>query len=264
MTARWWKAPFARRHAAPGVPSRRDGRKRGGDRRGEAGFTLVEMLVASAILGLVALLLVNGMRFVRKAQASADARREAVEGTVVGIGLTRGTLGRALPVFRKVENREELLFEGGEDRLRFVIVESDYLPGWPLVAYEYAFAYRGGRHLLEVRRATVDPGAPSLDGLDEAEPRALLAFAEQPRFGYYGRLRPKQPVGWQAEWREAELLPEGVRLGPAGDEPGWPDLVVTLRVNTPVSCLTRQAPQAQVQTQAAGEGGQGRGQGCGG
>lgn len=214
---------------------------------GAAGFTLVELLVATAVLGLVALLLVNGMRFVRKAIASADTRREAVEATVTGLGLAQSSISRALPVLRKVENRDELLFEGSEDRLRFVTTEPDYLPGWPLVAYEYGLSFRDGRYLLDVRRAAVDPGQPAFAGLDDAGARTLLAFPGPVRFTYYGRPKPRDAgaVGWRLEWREAELLPQAVRLGPADDAPGWPDFVVPLMVNTPAACMNSSAREVK-------------------
>ena len=224
--------------SAPADPPRGDG---------SAGFTLVELLVASAMLGLVAMLIVNGMRFVRKAIASADTRRESVEATVTGLGLAQASISRALPVLRKVENRDELLFEGSEERLRFVTTEPDYLPGWPLVAYEYAVAFRGGRYLLDVRRAAVNPGEPAFAGLADAGARTLLAFPGPVRFAYYGRPKPRDAgaVGWRLEWREAELLPEAVRLGPPDDEPGWPDFVVPLMVNTPAACLNPTAREVK-------------------
>jgi general secretion pathway protein J len=227
-------------------------------RPGEGGFTLVELLVASVILGLVATLMLGGMRFAGRATESADARREAVESTLTGLGLLRLTLGRALPLHTRVENRDRLAFEGGAERVRFATFEPDYVPGWPLVAYEYAVAERGGRYLLEVRRAALDPSRPDLAGaLEEAPPaRAVLGFAGPVRLAYYGAPGPRDVPGWRGEWRgaEAQALPRAVRVGPDVLEPAWPDFVVPLAIDTPAACLTPDAQNARGCGQAGGGG----------
>lgn len=203
----------------------------------EAGFTLVELMVASVILGLVAVMIVNGMRFANRAVASADDRREAVESSTTGLGLLRSTLGRALPLYRKVESRDRLLFEGGEQRLRFVTMEPDYMPGWPLVGYQYALVDLGGRQVLEVRRADLDPAAPDLTLLADAPGRALLGFGPGVRFTYYGAQRNRDPARWHEAWTSAGILPRAVRIGPPGGAPGWPDFVMPLSIDTPAACL---------------------------
>jgi len=216
--------------------------------RRDSGFTLVELLVASVILGLVATLMLGGMRFAGRATESANARREAVESTVTGLGLLRLTLGRALPLHARVENRDRLVFEGGGERVRFATFEPDYVPGWPMVAYEYAVAERGGRYLLEVRRGALDPSRPDLArALEEAPARAVLGFARPVRLAYYGAPRPRDEAGWRGEWRggEAELLPRAVRLGPEAFDPAWPDFVVPLAIDTPTACLNPEARDAR-------------------
>jgi prepilin-type N-terminal cleavage/methylation domain-containing protein len=211
----------------------------------DAGFTLVELLVASIILGIVVLMMTNGMRFIGRATAKAEARRDAVESTLTGLGLMRVTLGSTVPFFRKVQNKDQLVFQGEEQLLRLVTFEPDYMPGWPLVAYEYAVELQGGRYVLQVRRAALDPAQPDLDLLEEAEPRTLLAFADEPHFAFYGRLKGKdKEPAWHASWEGAELLPQAVRLGASGPEPGWPDFVLPLSINTPAACLNANAQES--------------------
>jgi general secretion pathway protein J len=234
---------------------------RGGGGPGEGGFTLVELLVASVILGLVATLMLGGMRFAGRATESADARREAVESTLTGLGLLRLTLGRALPLHVRVENRDRLAFEGGSERVRFATFEPDYVPGWPLVAYEYAVAERGGRYLLEVRRAALDPARPDLAAaLEEAPARAVLGFAGPVRLAYYGAPGPRDAPGWRGEWRgsEAQALPRAVRVGPDALAPAWPDFVVPLAIDTPAACLNPDSRDARGCGQGSQAGGNGR------
>ena len=216
-------------------------------KRRDAGFTLVELLVASVIFGLVMLLMFNGMRFVQRAVASADARREAVEGTVTGLGLVRATLGDASPLYIRVANKDQLLFQGDEQHVRFALFEPDYIPGWPFVAYEYALGGDNGRQQLFVRRAPLSPGAPDLSVLNGAPARAILGFPGPVRFAYFGPLRSRDPAQWRPQWADGDFLPQAVRIGPDSGEPGWPDFVVRLAVNTPVGCLGQGGAQAAAQ-----------------
>ena len=80
------------------------------DRR--AGFTLVELLVSMAVLALVALTMTAGLRFVVRAIASTDIRREALEELTLGLSVLRGELERAEPLMVKVGNRELVMFSG--------------------------------------------------------------------------------------------------------------------------------------------------------
>ena len=219
-------------------------------RPADAGFTLVELLVASVILGLVMLLMFNGMRFVQRAVASADARREAVEGTVTGLGLLRATLGDAAPFYIRVANKDQLLFQGDEQHLRFALFEPDYIPGWPFVAYEYALAENNGRYQLLVRRAPLSPGSPDLSVVNQAPARAVLGFPFPVRFAYFGSLRSRDPAQWRPQWVDGDFLPRAVRIGPGTGEPGWPDFLVRLTVNTPVGCLGQGGAQAVAQPAA--------------
>ena len=183
-------------------------------KRPDAGFTLVELLVASVIFGLVMLLMFNGMRFVQRAVASADARREAVEGTVTGLGLVRATLGDASPLYIRVANKDQLLFQGDEQHVRFALFEPDYIPGWPFVAYEYALGGDNGRQQLFVRRAPLSPGAPDLSVLNQAPARAILGFPGPVRFAYFGPLRSRDQAQWRPQWADGDFLPQAVRIGP--------------------------------------------------
>jgi general secretion pathway protein J len=200
------------------------------------GFTLVELLVSLAVLALVALTMTAALRFVVRAVASTDDRREALEELTLGLSLVRGELQRAEPFMHKVGNRDLLLFEGSEDRIRFVNVEPPYLAGAPYTAYEFAVVENSGAWRLELRRAPLQPDEPDLAVVETVEPRTLLQLTRPLRFTYWGREQPRDPPTWHEGWRQGQFMPDAVRLA-EGENPGWPDLVVPLRVTTPWYCV---------------------------
>ncbi len=201
----------------------------------KAGFTLVELLVSMAVLALVALTMAAGLRFVVKAIASTNSRREGLEELTLGLSVLRGELERAEPLMVKVGNRELVMFSGLADRLRFANVEPPYLAGPPYLAYEYSVTIDRDAYRIELRRTPIDPGEPDLAVVEEAEPRTILRVPQALRFSYWGRLRSRDPPAWHDEWPPGPRLPDAIRLA-EGEDPGWPDLVVPLRITAPWYC----------------------------
>jgi prepilin-type N-terminal cleavage/methylation domain-containing protein len=209
--------------------------KPAGADRGAAGFTLVELLVSMAVLALVAVTMAAGLRFTARAVASTDHRREAMEELTLGLSVLRGELERAEPLVRKVGNRDLVMFSGLGERLRFVNVEPPYLAGLPYLAYEYAVTLDDGVYRVDLRRAPFDPDQPDLAAVESVAPRTVLRLTRPLRFTYWGRLRPRDPPAWHDEWPPGPALPEAIRLA-QGEAPGWPDLVVPLRITAPWYC----------------------------
>ena len=203
------------------------------DRR--SGFTLVELLVSLVVLSLIALVMVSGLRFVVRAVASTDSRREALEELTLGLSVLRGELERAEPLMQKVGHRELVLFEGTPDRLRFVNVEPPYLAGPPYLAYEYAVALDDGSYRIDLRRSPFDPEKPDLAAVEDADPRLLLRVGPKLQFSYFGKLRDGDRPSWHGEWPTSSRLPDAIRLA-QGDDPGWPELVVPMRITAPWYC----------------------------
>jgi general secretion pathway protein J len=214
-------------------------RRRAARRR--AGFTLIELLVSMVVLALVMATIMSGLRFMIRAFAATDMRREALEELTLGFSVLRGELERAEPLMRKVRNRDYVLFEGGPEGVRFVNVEPPYLAGLPYVAFEYAVVPDSGAYRIELRRAPLDPARPDLAVVAASEPRVLLRTPQALQFSYFGQIKERERPGWHAEWPTGQRLPQAVRLA-LGEEPGWPELVVPLRIRVPYYCG---GPEAQ-------------------
>src|SRR4051794_22638003 len=88
------------------------------------GFTLIEVMVALTLLGLIATLLVSGTRLTLDLSARGNMKAESLRMIQVGHRLLRSQLEGALPFrYWKQEgnNRvEHLAFEGDESRIRLV------------------------------------------------------------------------------------------------------------------------------------------------
>ena len=203
--------------------------------RQRTGFTLIELLVSMVVLALVALIMMGGLRFVLRALSSTDSRRESLEELTLGLSVLRGELERAEPLMIKVGNRDLVLFSGDAERLRFANVEPPYLAGPPYLTYEYAIVPDGNAYRIELRRAPLDPAAPDLADVEAVEPRTVLRVGQELHFSYLGPLGKNDPPSWHKTWPAGPKLPQAIRLA-EGEDPGWPELVVPLRIAAPWYC----------------------------
>jgi general secretion pathway protein J len=203
-------------------------------RRGEAGFTLVELLVTLVVLGLFLSLLFGGLRFgtrVWEATGAAGERRDAME---AAHGFLRRALAEARPSLGlDGEGQPLAAFQGGAEALVFLAPLPAHLSLGGDVVVRVALAGERDRLRLVARWSLrwprpADPAAP------EGEPREVV-LAEGLRaaaFAYYGRLAGEEVPAWHDAWDEAtNALPELVRLRVlGGNGAAWPDLVVALRL----------------------------------
>lgn len=220
--------------SAPGSVTRRDARPGSG-----AGFTLVELLVAMTLLGLISVILVGGLRFGTRAWEVGDARAEALAKIDAVQNMMRRQIGQArIPRLVAQSADSEPSFIGEEDRLRLVTSVPAHLGVGGLYQVEIKVVEEEGKRRLDLAWHLFRPDQP--DALDEAVGdqdtlvaghRTLFENVEQATFAYF-RAAGREP-GAQDEWvkslDEADGLPDLVSLKikfAEGSGLVWPDLVV--------------------------------------
>src|SRR5262245_39132096 len=105
----------------------------------KSGFTLIEVMVALVLLGLIATLVASGLRLTLDLSARGNNRVEAIRRKQIARDVVRRQLQGALPFryWTRSENSriERIAFEGAEDGVRFVSRNGisdgpDALPRW--------------------------------------------------------------------------------------------------------------------------------------
>ncbi len=194
----------------------------------EAGWSLVEMLVALMLLAVICGMLLNALVGLREAFRTVDGDEAAAQVEAVQMHLRR-TLTEAWPAARSESGAP--LFDAAGNALGFV---SNYSPagqyaGLQYVRLEVAPADRGdGREFVETRnvfRSNVKietrPNSRSI----------LLSRITGIRFSYFGVQDEETQPRWDTVWRHGSKLPEliGVDVSfPVGDKRRWPRLIVAL------------------------------------
>jgi len=174
----------------------------------QAGFTLLELLVAMTLMALVAAGLSSGIHFGTRVWERTEAGRQAGSERQATRLLLQRTLQRLIPQSLSQEATETtILFAGDRTVLRFIgpAPAESAPPG--LYRMEFALVPAGPGQAL-VFRWQPYAGEPLLGPFDAADRRVLLHGLDTAAFTYFG----SREEGWLSAWGQRVDLPRLVRL----------------------------------------------------
>jgi len=193
------------------------------------GFTLVEVVVALAVTGLLMLVLYDGLHLGMRSWAGGMDRSERSEALRRLERFMRGQLARVhLPVGAADGLAGGPRYRGEPTRMRFVGRLSGHAGRGG--AYGFDLGVERGRHGMRLTvRYALDaayagaPGAPP-----ESHHEVLLDDIGAVRFSYFG-VDEHGRWQWSDRWDRARVLPTLVRVEVDANEGRWPAMVFPVR-----------------------------------
>ena len=204
-----------------------------------AGFTLVEILVALTLLGMLVAMLAGGLRLGLRVWESGNRHSETVAEVGAVHDFVRRQIEQAYPYYVAKDRRVE--FEGDGNAVGFVAALPAYLGPGGLHAVRLFVARDGASRHLMFGRVLFHPDVPP----EAKEPElggetVLLENIETVKFRYYGADEPRAPSKWRDEWKNQDRLPElvsvAVEFG-ADDDRSWPVLTVSPILGFDTACV---------------------------
>lgn len=221
-------------------------RRRERVRRWVAGFTLVELLIAIALFGLILTGLYSGLRMATRASDAGEAHATDSDELRAVMGFLRFELGQVYPLVFSDEDDQQVIFEGEPDRLMFVA----RLPQHRGVEGAYLISLVTDQDRLVLRyRLTKPDRAYLFDSGDTGKEVVLVPGVENVGFSYYGKRG--RSARFYSRWDDPERLPKllRMRIRPKGRGVHWPDLIVPIRAE-----VQEDAPELVLQAPGTDEG----------
>jgi general secretion pathway protein J len=198
------------------------------------GFTLVELLVAVTLIGLLTVILFNGLRIGTRAQSAVSGRIDRSSNMMLVEDFLQNVLTGARPLRKGIDpSSSPVEFDGEPDSVSFVVTPPAYLA-------------LGGFHLLHIGlergvdapRLMVSwqslPRGPATAPPSTLKPSVLLDKVQAVRFAYFGEADANQIPQWLDRWVDRDDLPQLVRVRIVlADGARAPDLIVAPRLVEP-------------------------------
>ena len=221
-------------------PRRARGRPRCA-RRG-AGFTLIEVVLAMVLLGIMMLLLYSGLTFAMRSWDAAELAGTRATDQRIGANFLRRELGETFPMRWKEPTVLHFAFEGKAHTLRFVSSRPPGIQsaGLSLVGLSVEELGDRRRRDLVMRRAMPDDEAKDFGPLERTEdkPTVLIAGVRDVSFSYFGSQNDFSDPQWVEEWTWANRMPLMVRVRVAfADGTVMPEMLVRMMVGEEAGCL---------------------------
>ena len=200
---------------------------------GERGFTLLELLVAMTLLGLLSVVLFGGLQFGTQVWRKSEDATELASKVRSAQSLLSETISRAYPYYVTSDpTNPHVDFEGYGDRLTFLA---------PTPAPAGALAR------VSIRAQTSDDGIMlrvvsepelAIDQTGQTD-RVILKGLKDVVFAYFGAADAKSAPSWQREWHDRLALPALVRSHAEfanRHAMPWPDLYIVPRISADMAC----------------------------
>lgn len=201
-------------------------------RRPQHGFTVVEMLVAIAVAGLLVSLVYGAIRVGQRSVSAVDSRVEQSELMRIGWQFIHSAIAHASPAVDPARPQSRTGFEGTSDRLVFVADMPSYVGIEGPARITLGRVARTGADQLRLTRERLDAEATPTD-VAQMEQAVLVEKLDRLSIEYFGQLERGVAPSWQSSWDHARKLPNLVRISiRPSDAPAWPLLIAAPKDGT--------------------------------
>jgi general secretion pathway protein J len=198
---------------------------------GNAGFSLVELLVGLALLGMICALLAAGLGLGQRVWNSSEARNQASRTMFDVSAALRRLLGSLQPLRTGVDGSRAVEFRGFGERLEGVVHLPSHLGLGGL--YRVRLECETGSHRLNLYLSPYRQGeTASEEGSNSQGLTTLADGIEELQLRYFGQAKNDSKAEWHETWEDQDGLPKllSVTITPQEKAKPWPDLVIITRV----------------------------------
>jgi general secretion pathway protein J len=208
------------------------------------GFTLIEVLIAMTLLGIMVVLLFSSMKICADSWQKGEKKISEVNETAIVYQFFQHHLSNTLPLWNDSSDEENKMFgfQGKNQELQFVSSFPASAKKAGLQLFSLNLIRDGNEQVIQV---SITPFYPTLDGENwRKEEVTLLRHVRSFSLSYYviDETQPEPEGNWQEEWIDQETLPRLVKIKIERDGDNfWPEMIVELKSESVSSNSDNQA-----------------------
>jgi general secretion pathway protein J len=191
-------------------------------KREEAGFTLLELMISIAIVGIMVFILMAVLRLGFRSVEAGEKKIESLGRVKASLNLIESQIQSEIPLTFDEAGEKKYYFKGQPASLEFStnfsIWEGE--TGYVVVTYQVIEGDQGKRTLQ---------ASENMVGRENRKEIKLLEFYDEMYFEYYYQDPTEEEGQWIKEWTETAFLPKKIRLHLVKDRK---DLSMTLPMKT--------------------------------
>jgi general secretion pathway protein J len=206
----------------------------------QRGFTLLELIIALVLLGLLSAVLFGSVKLAGRSTDSGEARAGAAASMRLAQQFLRTNLEAQHPLRMRKMVDWPLLFAGGSDELRYAARLPTRVAGGGIWYYRLVVKTDTARSPLVLERMIPDLQADALPDFVNADRSVLAEDIASLKIGYFGREADAAATvapSWRDQWSDPQRLPLMIRIDvtPKTGAP-WPTLYVSPREAPEAGC----------------------------
>lgn len=209
--------------------------------RSNAGFTLVELLVALLLFSLLSVALFGSIRAGTGAWSRAASLADESDHGLHAQDLLRHLIENAYPLYLSDNAKSgHVDFAGNDSSLSFLSVAPMALGNGGRSRINLAVERHDDRVDLLFEST---PELAIVNDKTEKARKPLLTGATALAFSYFGKTPKDHSTTWQNNWANRAELPRLIRIEAhfqANDEHDWPEFIVVPRIMADVRCVLDQ------------------------
>jgi general secretion pathway protein J len=204
------------------------------------GFTLLELIIALVLLGMLSAVLFGSVKLAGRSTDSGEAKANAAATMRLTQQFLRTNLEAQHPLrMRKIVDWP-LLFVGAASELRYASELPPRVAGGGIWFYRLAVRTDDERSPLVLERMVPDLAADAAPEFTNADRSVLAEGIASLKLGYFGRdpdAAPGSDASWHDQWSDTQRLPLLIRIDvtPKQGAP-WPTLYVAPREAPEAGC----------------------------
>ena len=208
-----------------------------------AGFTLIELVIALALMGVMVLFMYSGLAFGLRGWDAADTNGRRTADRRIAENFLRREVAELFPMRWKDPLVLRLAFEGKPDLLRFVSVRPAGISvtGLSLVGVSAEQDTVKRTRNLVMRRASPGDEQKDFGPLAQGEATILFEDIDSVVFEYYGAENDFTDPKWVDTWEWPGRIPQLIRIRVrTADGSYLPEMIVRMMLSEEAGCLESQ------------------------